>query len=410
MSNFSRRDLMKAMMAAGGAYVGSRLGGPLIRDAHAAGEPATLVCIGFEKGYNAGFAGAGNIFAGTRLMTGTPKVVGEIATDAETFGRFPDKAFQKWAAVGVHHNQSAHGGAQKALLEADGKSALTTLAAAMGGSAAIKCCYFSGTGLTGKIHTQQKAVNGVSMQHVPSMGDLTRALGTAPVGNDQEVTSTADRARVGAGLTGAAALSKASIARNPKADWSSAYSVGNAASREKPKPVSPQELLTAYGISGDPAFNSMAGQLMASEMMIRSNAPNVIYINEKGDSDRQNWDFGNANLQRELLGKKVSSTLSRNDAIRTFLDRMIDFSGRRVVVVMFGEFLLTPKSYHDHGDGVVATVLGGRVKSGLSFPADKNGAFSGNTPNTTGFWSYVAEALGVAQNPFGANPHAKLIA
>ena len=70
-SKLSRRGILKGALAAGGAALGSRIAGPLVGDAFAAGEPSHFVHIFFNGGLNALFAGnadkylTGNVFEWT---------------------------------------------------------------------------------------------------------------------------------------------------------------------------------------------------------------------------------------------------------------------------------------------------------------------------------------------------------
>ena len=103
-----------------------------------------------------------------------------------------------------------------------------------------------------------------------------------------------------------------------------------------------------------------------------------------------------------------ASSGNRVAAIKTFLDRMLNLEGHNVVVCISGELVRLPNG--DHGDGTVAAMFGKRLKKGVSFGVDEQSRFAATTPPVKGFWAAAAAACGVANNPFGANPHAALIA
>jgi hypothetical protein len=86
---------------------------------------------------------------------------------------------------------------------------------------------------------------------------------------------------------------------------------------------------------------------------------------------------------------------------------MLNLPDRNVVVCISGELVRLPSG--DHGDGTVAALFGKYVKQGLSFGVNAQARFATGTPGVEPFWSCVAAACKVPGQPFGANPHAKLI-
>lgn len=99
---------------------------------------------------------------------------------------------------------------------------------------------------------------------------------------------------------------------------------------------------------------------------------------------------------------------SRINPLKTFITRMLNQPDRNVVVAVSGELVRLPNG--DHGDGTVAILFGKYVKPGISFGVtSSNARFDPNTPGPKGFWAAAAAALKCPGNPFGDNPHSKLI-
>src|SRR4051812_32495230 len=124
----SRRGLLKGALAAGGAAIGSRIAGPFVREAMAAGEPSHFVHIFLNGGLNALFAGCANLYTakGTFGVTSTNiKNVGNgVYTDAGTFGTFPQFALDHFAGVGLKHGNALHTTPQN--LNSGGEHAILT--------------------------------------------------------------------------------------------------------------------------------------------------------------------------------------------------------------------------------------------------------------------------------------------
>lgn len=422
--NFSRRGFLKGAVAAAGAVAGSRIGGPLVKPAFAdGGEPAHLVHIYFNGGLNAYFAGQAKLFAGKAFgvvdNTTTIKDIGNgLTTDAATFGTLPDYAFQHWGAFGIKHGQALHttpqnqkSGGERALLINGDHSYLNELAALMGGDSAFKAVYFGDREVAYK--KDIAAFQGVSLQRVSDLKDALKATGA--VAPDEKAP---DRGPAAAALETSQEMSQRQIGTNPGrlAPMTEAYNASVAALKKAPpKPVTFEELDTAYGLGGKSDVTSVyAAMLAGAELMIRAGGSNVVHI---GDYGLASWDFHqlsggtsqNVTFSRnKFKGNTGGFGSSRINPLATFIKRMLNQPDRNVVVAVSGELVRLPNG--DHGDGTVALLFGKYVKPGVSFGVTSSAAkFDPNTPGPKAFWSAAAAALKVSGEPFGANPHAKLI-
>jgi hypothetical protein len=418
MMKLSRRGVLKGAMAAGGMAIGSRIGGPFVREARAAGEPSHFVHIFFNGGLNALFAGCANQFtaAGTFGVTSTNiKQVGSgVFTDASTFGTFPQFALDHWGAVGIRHGNALHttpqnlgSGGEHAILTDGNNSYLNELAYAMGGDSAFKAVYF---GDRPPAYRAQPAYNGVSIQKVSDLSDAIKALGAGTLDPNAP-----DRALAAATLGAAQQMSKRVIGTNPGrlSGLTDSYDSAVAAlNKPPPKPVTFGEINTAYGLANKTTVTSFASMLAGAEIMIRAAGTNVINITDFGLAS---WDFHQIGTGGSLNGTYSRSKFlgtggfgdNRIAPIKTFLSRMLNLPDRNVVVCISGELVRLPSG--DHGDGTVAALFGKYVKQGLSYGVNAQARFATGAPGVAPFWSCVAAACKVQGTPFGANPHAALI-
>jgi hypothetical protein len=410
----SRRGLLKGALAAGGAAVGTRLGGPFVREAMAAPEPAHFVHVFFNGGLNALFSGnadkflTGNVFS---VTSSNIKEVGSgVFTDATTFGTFPQAALDHWAAIGIRHNNALHttpqnlkSGGEHAILRDGDNCYLNELASAMGGDSPFKAVYF---GDRPPAYQEQPPYQGVALQHVTNLADAIQTLGAGapdPNAPSRDLAATS--------LDASQAMSKRDIDTNPSRllSLSEAFATAVAGLRKPPpKPVTFAEIADAYDLGTSTSADSFASMLAGAEIMIRAAGSNVINITDTGLAS---WDFhqtsGGASSngtysRRKLLGTNGFKG-NRIDPIKTFLDRMLGLDGHNVVVCLSGELVRLPNG--DHGDGTVAALFGKHVKQGVSFGVDSRSRFSDSTPPVKAFWAAVAAACGVSGQPFGANPH-----
>jgi hypothetical protein len=411
----SRRSLLKGALAAGGAAIGTRLGGPFLREAMAAPEPAHFVHIFFNGGLNALFAGnadkflSGNVFG---VTSSNIKQVGNgVFTDAATFGTFSQSALDRWAAIGIKHNNALHttpqnlkSGGEHAILKDGDNCYLNELAYAMGGDSPFKAVYF---GDRPPAYQDQPAYKGVPLEKVSNLDDAIQALGAGAPDPNAPARDLAASA-----MSASEVMSKRQLDTNPTrlTALADAYTAAIAGlQKPPPKPVTFSEISDAYNLDGKTDVDSWAAMLAGAEVMIRAANTNVINIT---DFNLASWDFHQTSGGQSSNGtysrrKFVGTNGFKGDRIgpiKTFLDRMLDMDGHNVVVCLSGELVRLPSG--DHGDGTVAALFGKRVKQGVSFGVDEKARFADGTPPVKAFWAAVAAACGVDGQPFGPNPHA----
>jgi hypothetical protein len=416
MKHLSRRDLLKGALAVGGAAAGSRIAGPWLPEAEAATEPSHFVHIFFHGGLNALFAGCAQQLVGKFAVTDTNimPVGNGVFTDRATFGTFPKFALDHWAGIGLRHGDANHtvpenrnGGGEMSIIRNGPNCYLNELASAMGGDSAFKAVLFGRRSSDYGVYQPWPAVNGTSLQRVANLRDALSAVGA-----DTPDPNAPDRVRLASTLEASELISTRQIETNPGplASLAASYKAAATSLRKPlPPPVTFAEVDKAYGLGGRSAIvpgaaTSFAAQLAGAEIMIRAAGTNVIHLSDFEPM----WDF-DANIsgprsRDRFLG---TGTYSRLAPIRTFLDRMLNFPGKNVVVAISGEFVRETTG-HGHGSGVVAAVFGKNVKQGLSYPVNGLARFVAGTPGSRGFWAGIAAACKVPGQPFGANPHALL--
>jgi hypothetical protein len=414
MKHLSRRGLLKAALAASG----SRLAGPWIGEAMAAGERSHFVHIFFNGGLNALFAGCADRFVtnnvfGVGTDGGKVRDVGDgVFTDLDTFGRLPRFALDHWGAIGMRHNNSLHttpqnlrSGGERAILINNEGCYLNQLAYHMGGDSAFKAVYF---GDRAPAYQNQPAYKGVPLQRV---SDLKNALSAA--GGEKVDPDAPERAASADSLETANTLSDRQIATNPERLSSLRDAYGSAVaslSKPLPPPVTFAEINKAYDLGGKSAVTGFASSLAGAEIMIRAAGTNVVHVCDNGLAS---WDFhqlsGGRSQNGALSREKLKATgvfkagANRIEPILTFVSRMLEMPDRNVVICISGELVRLPNG--DHGDGTVAMLFGKHVKRGLSFPVDSKARFAPTTPGPKAFWAAVAQAVRIAGQPFGSNPH-----
>lgn len=416
MKHLSRRGLLKGALAIGGAAAGSRIVGPWVRDAEAAVEQSHFVHIFFHGGLNALFAGCAQPLRGKFSVTDTNIVpVGNgVFTDKATFGTFPKFALDHWAGIGLRHGDANHtvpenrnGGGEMAIVRNGRNCYLTQLAAAMGGDSSFKAVLFGRRSQDYGVYQPWPAVDGTSLQRVANLRDALSAVGA-----ETPDPNAPDRGRLASTLEASQDISTRHIATNPGrlASLGESYDAAVDVLRKPlPPPVTFDEVNKAYGLGGRSAIvpgaaTSFAAQLAGAEIMIRAAGSNVIHLSDFEPM----WDFdANVNGPRSRDRFLGSGTYSRLAPIRTFLERMLNFPGKNVVVAISGEFVRETTG-HGHGAGVVAAVFGKNIKQGLSYPVNGQARFAAGTPGSMGFWAGIAAACKVPGQPFGANPHALL--
>lgn len=413
----SRRGLLKGTLAAGGAVVGTRMGGPLVREALAAPEKNHFVHIFFNGGFNAVFAGNADKFLTNGAFgtnNGNVKNVGNgVFTDAATLGTLPDFALQHWGAIGFRHGSALHttpqnlnSGGERAILRNGGNCYLNQLAYYMGGDSAFKAVYF---GDRAPAYQNQPTFQGVPLQRVLNLSDAIKALGAQGPSPDDP-----DRGLSSASIAASETMSERTIATNPGrlSTLTDAYGAAiEALKKPPPPPVTFDEISRAYGLNGRTTADTFPSMLAGAELMIRAADSNVINITDFGLAS---WDFHqtngagsiNAQLTRNRMLGQGGFTVNRLAPIRTFLARMLNLTDRNVVVALSGELVRLPNG--DHGDGTVAAVFGKNIKRGVSYPVNNQSRFAASTPPVASFWAAIAAAVKVPGTPFGGNPHSAI--
>lgn len=417
MRHISRRDVLKGALAVGGAAAGSRIAGPWIPEAEAALESSHFVHIFFHGGLNGLFAGCAQQLMGKFAVTDTNimPVGNGVFTDKGTFGTFPKFALDHWAGIGLRHGDANHtvpenrtGGGEMAIIRNGNNNYLTQLAAAMGGDSAFKAVLLGRRSADYGVHAPWPAVSGTSLQRVANLRDALSAVG-AETPNLQAP----DRVRLASTLEASEDISARQIETNPGrlASLTASYQSAVTSLRKPlPPPVAFAEVDSAYGLGGRSAIvpggaTSFAAQLAGAEIMIRAAGTNVIHLSDFEPMWDVDADVDGPVTRDRLIGRnKAYSCIA---PIRTFLERMLNFPGKNVVVAISGEFVRELKG-HGHGAGVVAAVFGKNIKQGLSFPINGLAQFAAGTPGSMGFWAGIAAACRVPGTPFGTNPHSLL--
>jgi hypothetical protein len=401
--SFSRRSLLKAAAGLTGAAIGTRLAGSSFIGTARAAEKSALLVLFFEGGYNQMFSSTDTVVGRFGVTDAEVMPVGNgLAIHGPTLGQLPTFATQHMATIGCTVGSFEHAEAISRHCVNGGKPWVSQLAAAMGGDAAIKA---AAVGEAYGMH-QQPPVDGVSVQFITDIDPLVKNLGGgAP---DPLIP---DRAIAGPALGRVQTMSASIVDANPRSllTLREGYTSAGALLRKPPKPVSFEEIASAYGIGtrrtfAYPAHLDMIGA--AAELLIRTGT-NVVFANVAGDQDGSVWDShgapnGDGRMERYLYSLQV------RDGLKTFCDRMVNDPDYNVVVAMIGDFARTG-GYDDgtgHADTLAATVIGKYVKTGTT------GRMALGTESFTGggggsiqqMWSYFAEVLKV-RNPFGANPH-----
>lgn len=428
MKNLSRRGLLKGALGIGAAATGARLLGPLVGEAEAALETSHFVHIFFHGGLNALFSGCAQQLLGKFDTTAENilEVGNGVFTDKGTFGTFPKFALDHFAGVGFRHGDANHtvpenrdAGGELAVVRNGKNCYLNELAAAMGGSSTMKAVLFGQRSQDYGVYKGDWPTisdpngNPVPLERVSNLRDALSISGA-----DQTNPNAPDRGRLAATLAAAQGISARQLATNPGrlVTLASSYDSAIASLKEPPPPpVTFDEIDKAYELGGRDRIQpggktSFAAQLAGAELMIRASGTNVIHVSDFEPM----WDFDaniNGGASRAAFKGQYGGwgTHSRIAPISTFLDRMLNFPGKNVVVAISGEFVRELNG-HGHGAGTVAAVFGKYIKQGLSFPISDQAKFSANTPGSKGFWAGMAAALRVKGQPFGANPYDSLTA
>jgi hypothetical protein len=405
MSQFSRRGFLKGAAVGAGLAMGTRLAGrSWLGEAKAAVEAPTVVVIHFVGGFNAiwGTSSAfltpyqGQNFSVTATsftnFGGAASPGGGVAMDnviAKTLSPFSQ---QHVAVIGVAHGIAAHQAARQAEYTQGTQSAPLILADAMGGMGTIKAACIGNH--PSEIPTMP--VNGTSLQPILDMQSTINAMGGGAPNPKMP-----DRAKAAIGLTASQAMSKANLAANPLSEESLAQGYPSIISTlEAPvQAVSLSGLQSAYGITGT-AITNFASKMAGAELMVLAGA-NVITVFDNS----ARWDS-----HTDVTGTVVRNgmTASIVGPLNTFLDRMLNVTGRNVVVGLVGDFN-RDLTGSNHSSNATMAVFGKYINNGTSAATlDNRGQFGSGSgvPGIQGMWSFLAAAAKIPTVPaFAANPH-----
>lgn len=381
-----------------GGVAASRLvtGSGLVSEAfgQVAAEKPALFIIYLNGGYNSVFGSADSYAgAGTFGVTaGNQRALANgLVIDAPTLGTLPQYGLDHMATVGIRHGITAHGAAQTANFSDGTRSYGLRLAALMGGDAAIKAVNVGTQMMPGP----RPAESGVSLQQVNDMKSTIAALGGA---NDATIP---DRKIGAAGLQAAQAMSADRLAQNPMMMTGMRDGIQSGIDTlQKPVQVfNYGAMATAYGMTATTtAVTDFKSKVAAAELMIQAGANFVVASDGGWDT---HGDRTAANV-RNMMNTRILPPL------KVFINRMMNLPDRNVVVAIYGDFARSlPGS--DHASALNATVIGKYVKNGTTGKMSATVQLPAGTPSVPGFWAYLAKALKVPTEPFGANPHTSIL-
>ncbi len=391
----NRRQLLKGIGAVGGA---SMLGLP--RNALGAddGKQNVLLWVFMNGGYAPIQTSAASFLTNPDLVrfgctAANTVIMNEISYDKSTFGTLPQVALDRLACIGTE-GASNHNSGKHFWLE-DGVPTPQKLAAAMGGSAAIKAAQIGA--VTG---AETGTVDGVSLERV---NDISSAL----------------KALTGAGQiilpewrSGAGAVLQKTMERNQALAASNATnlkSVTNGYRNLIKSMTTPVEqfdansIMTAYGMKDAAIGNDLSSKLAAAEILFRSGVK-VVCV---GEGDGTYWDTHDDNdgsRQRGYFTKMMPG-------LNTFCSRMLGTAGFNVTIAFISEHSRIPL-ISNHGPHLSTIVISDRAIGGKSTGiTDKDGLVI-NPTKPKAMKAALGELCGLSgsANPFGsAGVHNRII-
>ncbi|MBX3226089.1 MAG: DUF1501 domain-containing protein [Labilithrix sp.] len=391
MMKLSRRGLLSGFGAiAGASWIGR---------AHAdATAKSAVVSIFFEGGFNAIFSSADSFAAkGSFGVTASNvKDVGNgLVVDASTIGTLGDWALGHMAAIGNRHGATDHLSAVRNNFTDGAQSYAVQLAAAMGGEASFKAVALGGLPFAGP----SPSTKGVSLQLLRSMEDVSRALGLGAADPARPARSAS-----GAALERSRQMSAPQLMKNPKSlsFARDAYATCVSSLAKPPLTLDAGKIAQTYGARSGGSLDGLAAKLAAAEMMLRSGT-NVVTMSDLG------WDTHGdgrgATVRRRMSAEVIP-------ALKTFLARLRsepELARINVSVILHGDFARSLPS-SDHAPALSALVIGPNVKVGTTGRVTDTVSLKPGTGASREMWSYLAALSKVTDNPFGANPHAAVVA
>jgi hypothetical protein len=389
---------MKGAGAAAGVAAAARLtGSSLIGSASAQTMPEknALLVVFLNGGYNSVFCSADSYRgAGTFGVTGDTllkPLTNGLVVDAPTLGTLPQYALDHMATVGVRHGITSHGAAQAADFGDGSRSYALRLAAAMGGTAAIKCVQAGSRSMPGP----RAMESGVSLQTITDMKATITALGGF---SDPTVP---DRAIAAAGISAAQKMSDQHMAKSPGmlTQLDEGYQAGIQTLTKPVQIFDYNALATAYGMATTAtSVSGFSSQIACAELMITAGSNLVCAVDGGWDT---HGDTSASNV-RNMMNSRILPPL------KTFINRMMNRPDYNVVVAIFGDFARSlPGS--DHASSLSATVIGKYVKQGTTGKMSSNVQLPSGTPSTLGLWSYLSAVTKTSSMPLGPNLHPTLV-
>jgi hypothetical protein len=262
------------------------------------------------------------------------------------------------------------------------------LAAALGGSAAIKAVQLGSRAVPGP----KPAEGGVSLQTITDMKSTIAALGGA---SDPTIP---DRNIAMAGITAAQAMSTATIAKSPVMlnQAKDGYQAGIDTLSKPVQMFNYTAMAQAYGMAATAtAVSNFTSQIAAAELMITAGANVAVAVDGGWDT---HGDTNGTNV-RNMMNTRILPPL------KVFINRMMNQPNQNVVVAIFGDFARS-RTGSDHASALTGTVIGKYVKVGTTGKMSNTVQLAAGTPSVPGFWAYLSTVLKTpGGSPFGANPH-----
>ena len=347
--SMTRRDLLKAGMAAAGALA---LGNtPLLAESAGTRERPTLVVFWLNGG-PAGLFNSADAFLANGAFGVTAdniRFLGNgLYVDAGSLGALPPVALHHMASVHFRHGLYSHNDSRAAVLQAGSRSQLLRMAAAMPPSA-VRCAIVNNLGLPVGVSDRPAPEHGIGLEHITKLDDARRALSITQFNDVRE----------------------------------------------------------AYGAFGSNAMiDNQRATFAAVETLVREGA-SVVFAQPAytGRPDRQfdthHDDAGH--VARQIMAPIIPP-------LDMFLRRVMSLRGQNVVTLLTGEFSRTLPGA-DHAKGGTATVIGKYVRTGAAGRQRPDGSPPDDAPPPEALWAYVAAALRLGETaPFGKHPHDDLLA
>jgi hypothetical protein len=271
---------------------------------------------------------------------------GDLLVDRESLGALPEPVLARMASVNFRHGVvRPHEHARAAVLEADGRSRLLRMAAALPATVR-RCAVVNDLGFPAGVNAAPPAEDGIALERVIESDTVARRVGASR--------------------------------------WS--------------------EIRSAYGVGDRSTLSDSASTFAAVEGLVASGT-GVVFAQPAytGRADRQ---FDTHEDDSGTAARAVMAPIT--PLLATFLARSLALPKRNVVTLLAGEFSRTvPQS--DHEPGGTATLVGPYVRTGTAGPQNPDGSPPADAPPPDAVWAYAAAALHIGGVPFGRNPHPTLI-